>query len=122
VKKIRANRTRMGQFYGYQAQPFRCLRTCVDGAECQIPFLGCDSSYIVNHRFEGTHCLQLQLCIWKHFVLSRRSYPLYQTTNCIKPENTNVFIITDCDPAHRCTTILHFICCLCVSNILDLLV
>jgi hypothetical protein len=122
VKKIRANRTRVDQFCGNQAQPVRCLRTCVDGVQGQIPCLGCGSLYTVNHHFEGSHCLQLQPCIWKHFVLSRRKCPSYQTTKCTKPETPNVFIITDCDPAHRCTTILHFICCLCATNILDLLV
>jgi hypothetical protein len=61
VKKIRPNRIRVGQFYGYQAQPFRYLCTCVDGVKGQIPFLGCDGLYLVNHRFKGTHCLQLKL-------------------------------------------------------------
>jgi hypothetical protein len=49
VKKIRANKTSVGQFYGYQAQLLRCLRTCVDGVEGQISPLDCDSLYIVNH-------------------------------------------------------------------------
>jgi len=122
VKKICPSRIRVGQFYGYQAQPVRCLRTCAGGVEGQIPFLGCDSLYVVNHRFEGTQCLQLQLHKWKHFFLSRRRCPSYQTTQGNKPENPNVFIISDCDPALRCAIILNFICCLCACNILDLLV